>query len=118
MSVQGKPLPHDYPYKGQWFIEDLLFIHEPTDAQSLGGSAPRFTAHALGALGFDAGQIADEMGITTQEVFRANADGRLIVRHVGDALTRGGMAGIRYVFGIGERRCALIVAPNDSVGTA
>jgi hypothetical protein len=54
MIGQGKPLPPDYPYKGQWLIEDLLFIHEPTDAQSFGASAPRFAARVPGTLGFDA----------------------------------------------------------------
>lgn len=118
MIGQGKALPADYPYRGQWLIKDLLFIHEPTDEQSFGASAPRFAAHAPGALGFDASQIADGMGVTAREVLRANADGRLIVRHGGEAPACGGLAGSLYLFSIGERRCALVVALNDNPGTA
>lgn len=118
MSGRGKSLPPGYPYKGQWIIEDLLFIYEPTSLQSFLGPAPRFAAHALGALGFDASQIADEMGVTAREVFRANSAGSLIVRHGGDALARSGVAGSLYVFSIGERRCALVVTLYDNWGTA
>jgi hypothetical protein len=118
MIGQGKSLPPDYPYQGQWLIEDLLFIHEPTDAQSFGGLAPRFAAHTPGALGFDASQIADGMGVTARDIFRANANGNLIVRHGGDAPARGGVAGSLYLFRIGERRCALVVALNDNAGSA
>jgi hypothetical protein len=118
MIGQGKSLPPDYPYQGQWLIEDLLFIHEPTDAQSFGGLAPRFAAHTLGALGFDASQIANGMGISSRDVFQANAEGGLIVRHGGDAPACGGVAGSLYLFSIGERRCALLVAVSGNGGTA
>jgi hypothetical protein len=64
MTGQGKSLPPGHPYRGQWLIENLLFIHEPTDAQSIGGLAPRFAAHTPDALGFDASQIAVGMGVT------------------------------------------------------
>ena len=117
MSGQGNPLPPDFPYKGQWLIEDLLFIYEPTDAQALGGEAPRFTASASNALGFDASQIADVMGISIQEVFSANTDGSLTVKY-GKALTPRGTPGRRYLFNIGERQCALIMDRNDNAGTA
>jgi hypothetical protein len=118
MTGQGKSLPSNYPYQGQWLIEDLLFIHEPTDAQSFGASAPRFAAHTPGALGFDASQIADGMGVTARDVLRANAEGSLVVHHGGDAPACGGVAGSLYLFSIGERRCALLVAVSGNGGMA
>ena len=118
MSGQGRSLPSGHPYKGQWVIEDLLFIHEPTGAHSFGGSAPRFAAFALGALGIDASQIANGMGVTAREVFMANADGSLLVRNGGNAPAYGGVAGSLYLFSIGERRCALVVSLSDNGGTA
>ena len=118
MIGQGKSLPPGYPYRGQWLIEDLLFIHEPIGEQSFGTSAPRFAACVPGALGFDASQIADGMGVTARDIFRANANGNLIVRHGGEAPAHGGVSGSLYLFSIGERRCALVVALNDGAGTA
>lgn len=118
MTGQGKSLPPGHPYKGQWLIEDLLFIHEPTDTQFFSASAPRFAGHTPGALGFDASLIANGMGVTAREVFMANADGSLIVRHGGDAPACGGVAGSVYLFSIGERRCALLVAMGGNGGTA
>jgi hypothetical protein len=118
LTGQGKSLPSDYPYQGQWLIEDLLFIHEPSDAQSFGGLAPRFAALTLGSLGFDASQIANGMGVTARDVFQANAEGSLIVRHGGDAPVCAGVSGSLYLFSIGERRCALLVALSGDGGTA
>lgn len=118
MRGQGKPLPPDFRYKGQWLIEDLLFIYEPTNAQAVGGTAPRFTASDSSALGFDAGQLASLFGATVAEIFAANTDGTFQLLKIEDAVTPTGVPGKRYIFGLGERQRALIMGRDNNSGTA
>jgi hypothetical protein len=40
---QGKPLPPDFPYEGQWLMENRIFIYRPKDSLP-GSTSPRFTA--------------------------------------------------------------------------
>src|SRR5258707_1684340 len=85
---QGKPLPPDFPYRGEWILEPLVFLRHP-DAQSLGGDAPRFThlvtnSDGTFSRGFDAAQLAAALGVQIGEVFAANESGDLAIQGKSD----------------------------------
>jgi hypothetical protein len=79
---QGTPLPADFPYQGQWMIENFMFLYRSDSARSPEGIAPRFAVGALNyegklCFGFDSAQLAAALGIGVDEVFNANRDGTL-----------------------------------------
>jgi hypothetical protein len=116
---QGKPLPSDFPYDGEWLIEHELFLYRPDGAQSLGGGSPRFTASGASggthSIGFDVVQVAEALGIGVEEVFAANQRGILTIG-TNDATAFRGVPARRYVFCIGDKRGALVVETSQPVG--
>jgi hypothetical protein len=119
---QGKPLPPNFPYQGEWVLEPIVFLHHP-DAQSLGGDAPRFTALVTNSdgtfsRGFDAGQLAAALGVEIVRVFAANQSGDLIIRGTSDASDFHGTSAVRFHFQLGDKEAALVVEEPRTSGSA
>jgi hypothetical protein len=115
---QGEPLPRDFPYKGQWLIQHVVFLYRPGAAELIGGTAPRFTATATSngreCKGFDATQLAAAFGIEPDQLFAANEAGTLSLLKTEDASELTGIPALRFIFGIGEKQIELVVeAPRD-----
>jgi hypothetical protein len=117
---QGKPLPTDFSYRGEWVIEHLVFLYRSDDGESIAGDAPRFTASGTSdgrqSIGFDAAQLAAALGIEINEVFAANQNGSLSLLGTNDASDLRGVPAKRYVFGLGKKRAALVIEdhPRES----
>jgi hypothetical protein len=44
LSGQGKPLPSDFPYRGQWLLEGRMFLYIPDAEEATRPTSPKFTA--------------------------------------------------------------------------
>jgi hypothetical protein len=120
---QGRPLPPDFAYTGQWIIENIVFLHDSDDTQSHGGTAPRFTAWGTTSdgkrsFGFAATQLAAAFEIDVSDLFAANRDGSFSLLGTNDASDLHGIPAKRYVFALGDKRAALIIEAEREPGLA
>jgi chromate reductase, NAD(P)H dehydrogenase (quinone) len=79
LSGQGRPLATDFPYRGQWLIENRWFLYA-VDAQELGADQDVVTVGPL--TGFNACMPAAKLGLTIERLFEADRLGRLTLDHV------------------------------------
>jgi hypothetical protein len=110
---QGKPLPASMG-KGQWIIENLasLSIEDVNlgtlPAEVLSGLEP-------GYVGFKVAEVAVAMGITVEELFRANEIGELRLENKPIKSKDGFHEGLLFRLSFGERYCvAQAAAPQLS----
>jgi hypothetical protein len=73
---QGRPLPADFPYQGEWLIEHRWFLYVP-DAQQQGlfgvSEYVAIVPTDQGELiGWDAAKLSAKIGITTERSFELN----------------------------------------------
>lgn len=121
---QGKPLPRDFPYKGEWLIEKRMFLYYPDNTQRIEGDAPRFTVTIdtekdSWCFGLDAVQLAGAFNSTSDAIFAANRSGELILHQVEASTPTGELARAkRYVFRIGNVEAALIIEALGQSGSA
>lgn len=108
---QGKPLPADCPYLGEWLHENKLFLYRPTDQQQQTEElTPGFRrADGEWCLGFNAVTLASELGVGSEEIFAHNRNRTLILEGVGPVRPRSGTAAKIYIFRIGGRRTGFTV---------
>ena len=69
---QGKPLPADCPYKGEWLIENKLFLYRADQAMDVEFIAGFQRADGEWCLGFNAATLASLLGIGSDEIFELN----------------------------------------------
>ena len=109
---QGKPLPADCPYTGEWLYENKLFLYRATNQQTQTTELTAGFRRADGewCLGFNAMTLASELGVASKEIFAHNRTRTLILEGVGPVPPqRGGRAAKIYIFRIGGRRTGLTV---------
>ncbi len=115
---QGKPLPPDCPFKGQWLLENVLFLYEPDAANGGGGNSPdlsRVFQRADGdwCIGFNSEVIANRLGMAAAHLFDANRSGDMTIT-IHDAPGCVGAGGARrYVFAIGEASAGLVLGATS-----
>jgi hypothetical protein len=112
---QGKSLPHDCPFRGQWLIEDVLFLYEPhgPERRFLRGFKP---AEGEWSVGFDANVIAGRLGVDAGDLFSANESGALaLILEEAPGCARMGETK-RYVFTLGEAETGVILQGNERIG--
>ena len=117
---QGKPLPSDCPYTGEWLHENKLFLYQPTNQQTQIAELTAGFRRADGewCLGFNAVTLASELGVGSEEIFAHNRNRTLILEGVGDVPPQmGGTAAKRYIFCIGDRHTSFTVEVRPE-GTA
>ena len=117
---QGKPLPSDCPYAGEWLHENKLFLYLSTSQQL---KTAEFTAgfrrpDSEWCLGFNAATLASLLGVGIDELFKHNRARTLILESVGPMPPRsGGTVAKEYTFRIDNRTASLTVEAGP-LGTA
>jgi hypothetical protein len=118
---QGKLLPPDCPYTGQWILEDRLFLYRPTNRQpqTLELTAGFRRADGEWCLGFNAMTLATQLGVGSEEIFEHNRTQTLILEGVAPAAPQGGgVAAKIYIFHIGDDRRAALLVETGPEGSA
>jgi hypothetical protein len=123
LSGQGKPLPPNCPYKGEWIMEGLLFLYRPTNVTSLGGAGteltPEFQLDGRRCIGFNSFTLAFALGLGSEEIFEANRNGTLILDDVSEAIpTQGATRATRCVFRYRDRTTTMTIEAMGQGGNA
>jgi hypothetical protein len=109
---QGKSLPADCPYEGEWLHENKLFLYRPTNnqPQTVELTAEFRRADGKWCFGFNAATLASELGVWSDEIFEHNRNRTLILEGVASVPPQGGgAAAMGYRFRIGDRTADCIV---------
>jgi hypothetical protein len=120
---QGKPLPPDCPYEGQWLIEDHMFLYRPRNQTTLGGSGTEMTAgfqkpDGKWCFGFNSMALAWELRVGSEEIFEHNKRKTLILENVGPIpAEHGGTAAKVYIFRVGDQTARVVIEAGPE-GTA
>jgi hypothetical protein len=123
LTGQGKPLPADCPYRGEWLLENTLFLFRGDDFASQSDS-PRFTPgfqrpDGEWCTGFDSSVLARGLGVEIKDLFNTNRNGSLILATVEEvAPQHGGSAAKRYVFALGNKISMITIEAIQSGGNA
>ena len=124
LAGQGKPLPADFPYKGEWLLEHRMFLYRADASRGGDGAAPQFTAAGPSSpgsfcFGFDVEQLAAALNMESDKVFEANRDGSLILIGTAEVPpTQGGTAAKQYGFRCGDNEGSLTIEVDGRSGQA
>jgi len=99
--------------KGQWIVENLAWLsNEEVNLEAL--PADLRSGLNLGYVGFKATEIAEAMGITVEELFRANEAGQLRLENKPIKPETGYDEGMLFRLSFGECYCVAQAAPSRS----
>ena len=121
---QGRPLPPDFPYTGEWLLEPRMFLYVSAEEQRGTQGKPQFTAevHPTGkdwSFGFDATQLGEALGVAVDNLFVANHSGALTLESIEANTKTGDGATIkRYIFRLGEKEAAMVIEHLGMGGAA
>jgi hypothetical protein len=121
MLGQGKDLPEFAGCQGQWIVEGHLYLYRPA---GVAASEITFTVglqrhDQSPCYGFDACQLARELGVDVDRIFEANKSGDLIFLGVaGVPPSHGGISAAAYGFRLGEREGMLTIETHEREGSA
>jgi hypothetical protein len=124
LAGQGKPLPPGFPQRGEWLLENRMFLCRPDEDRSPGGGRPQFTASGPSpdggwCVGFDAAELASALDVEVELIFEANRKGALVLARTEDVPPTYGGAGAKlYVFRLGERQAGLTIEAVGQGGRA
>lgn len=124
LNGQGKSLPDDFPYKGEWLLEGRMFLYRPIAQTSLGGGTPEMTpivneGSSDWCFGINSMQLAFALQVGSEEIFKHNRAGTLfLVRTDNVTPTHTAIAAKRYIFQIGERQAPITIEASAHSGTA
>jgi len=109
---QGKSLPWECPYKGQWLIEGLLFFYRPDDSDSAVSRVAvewKFPSRPK-SLGLDIRCVASDLHIGVEELFEMNSKTSLKLLSSGKIDVSGARGRVlRLIFRAGEREAPVLV---------
>jgi hypothetical protein len=115
LSRQGRPLPKDFPYKGEWLVERRIFLYRPENEHGTG--IPETTpVHRLNesewCFGINSITLSRNLGVGSHEIFAHNRRRTLLLVGVDDAATHERP----YTFQIGEQKASITIqgAPDGS----
>ena len=118
---QGKPLPWECPFNGQWLIEDMFFLYSPKPQQLVNSKPSRQTAEwkpVAGGLriGIDVDRIAEAFGLSTDQILEANKTKLLeLIRAVKIHDGRHGGRTVRFEFAIRDRLGLVLVGYHEGL---
>jgi hypothetical protein len=124
LAGQGTPLPADFPYSGEWLLENRIFLFRPTAPGTLEGSGPEMTpifpyGEFDWCFGINSMQLALALGVSGEEIFTHNRARSLFLVRTDDVPPqRGGAHAKRYIFQIGDRQEAIFIEHGTPSGTA
>jgi hypothetical protein len=113
LEGQGKPLPSDCPYEGEWLVENVIFLYRPLEQHS---SAPRAKrrrtrkfqlSDGQWCFGFDSMLLAQALGVGNEQIFNANRNGTLTLVSV--RRHHGATHAMSYAFRLGDRRTEVTI---------
>ena len=114
LAGQGKPLPFDFPYKGQWLLEGRVFLYRPENQTSLGG--PEMTVILNDnsddwCLGFNSMQLAFALRVGSEQIFAHNSARTLFLVRTDDVPppSPSGLKAKRYIFQIEDRQAPVTI---------
>jgi hypothetical protein len=123
MPGQGNALPDFLDIKGQWIIENSLFIYvEPAPVE--GGLSPRYVRtiereDGVECIGFDVDQLAALFDTDRTAIFAANQVGGLIFLGVANRVPdHGAFAAVAYGFCFNGENNELVIKSHDHQGSA
>ena len=115
---QGKPLPADCPYEGEWLHENKLFLYRSDQPMEVEFTAGFQRGDGEWCLGFNAVTLASLLGFGSKEVFEHNRNRTLILDDVRSVPPqRKGAVAKEYVFRVGNRPAGLVIETGPE-GTA
>lgn len=118
---QGKPLPADCPYAGEWLIENKMFLYRPEHGRTEIELMAIFQMpDGKQCFGFNSETMAKQLGVGSEEIFAHNRNRTLVLVGVANDVLprRGGTAAIGYRFTIDGNRFADFAIENSPGGTA
>jgi hypothetical protein len=124
LKGQGKPLPPDFPYQGEWLLENRIFLYRPAAQTSLGGGSPEMTPTLNEGtpdwcFGINSMQLAWTLRVGSEEIFKHNRAGTLFLVRTDDVPpTHGATHAKRYIFQIGDRQAPIIIEAGGLSGSA
>jgi hypothetical protein len=119
---QGTPLPADFPYKGEWLLENRIFLYRPDAQRSLGGAEMtpilnEGTSHWC--FGINSMQLGFALRVNSEDIFRHNREHTLFLVRTDDVPpTLGAGHAKRYIFQIGDVQAPLIIEGGGPSGNA
>lgn len=119
LSGQGRPLPPDFPYKGEWLLANRIFLYRPDAPTRSEVQMSVFLNYGRDdwMLGLDATQLADGFGIDADVLFEHNRAHTLYLIDADDvAPSRGGLRAKRYIFQIGDRQIPIFLEAGLATG--
>ena len=115
---QGKPLPADCPYEGEWLHENKLFLYRSDQPMEVEFTAGFHRGDGEWCLGFNAVTLASLLGFGSKEVFEHNRNRTLILDDVRSVPPqRKGAVAKEYVLRVGNRPAGLVIETGPE-GTA
>lgn len=122
LAGRGKPLPPEFPYKGQWLLENRMFLYRPTEQRSVGGPEMTTTLNEgrpNWCFGLNSMQLAFALRVGSEELFEHNRACTLFLVRTDDVPPiRGASQAKRYIFQIGDRQTVIIVEGVGPSGNA
>jgi hypothetical protein len=115
---QGRPLPKDFPYKGEWLVERRIFLYRPDDAPA-SEETEKHPVHQLNetewCFGINSITLSRVFGIGSHEILAYNRRRILFLVGVDDVRpTKGATGARRYTFQIDERQGSITIEGTDS----
>ncbi len=124
LNGQGEPLPHDFPYKGDWMLKPRIFLYVPDEPTTVAPTVPQFTVwlNALDenwSFGFDVTRVAAAFETTPEAILIANRRGELTLENVFANTPNGDNATAKiYVLGFGGKTVDMIIEAISQAGRA
>ena len=115
LAGQGKPLPNGFPYKGQWLLENWIFLYRsdmglPSQADTPSLAALGSTANGRYCFGVDVTQLAMAFQTDPEQIFEHNRKGTLFLATCKDVPpSHGCLEAKLYILQIGSRQAAVTV---------
>jgi hypothetical protein len=118
LTGQGRPLPKDFPYKGEWLVERRIFLYRPEDGLAP-GLPEKTPVHQLNegewCFGINSATLARAFGIGSHEIFPCNRRRTLLLVGVDDTSPRAGVTDARsYTFQIDEQQASITIEGDGS----
>jgi hypothetical protein len=121
---QGRALPRDFPYKGEWLAERRIFLYVPDAQHSLGAGIQEMTpVHQFNesewCFGINAMVLAFQLHVGSHEIFAYNRRGTLLLVRVDEPLpTAGATHARRYTFQVDDRQTSITIEGGTPSGAA
>ena len=118
LSGQGRPLPKEFPYKGEWLVERRIFLYRPENGLA-SGSLEKTPVHQLNegewCFGINSITLSRAFGIGSHQIFAYNRRRTLLLVGVDDAPPRAGVTDARsYTFQIDEQQASITIEGDGS----